>query len=675
MSTDALRDAKKRIKTLTDQLNQYNHDYHTRDNPSVSDQTYDALFQELIALEQAHPSFILPHSPTSRVGGKVLPGFTRVAHHTPMLSLANAFDEAALRAFDQRIQERLGTFADVTYSCEPKLDGLAVSLRYEAGVLVIAATRGDGVEGENITDNVRTIANVPLKLFGDNLPDILEVRGEVVMPLLAFNALNKTLSNRGQKPFANPRNAAAGSLRQLDSAITAKRPLMFIAYAVGQTQGVTLPTHQSKVLRWLQQFGFQLAEEVGVAVGIDACIQAFHRIHAARPSLPYEIDGVVYKVDDLALQSKLGFVSRAPRFAIAHKFPAEEAETQVLKVDFQVGRTGTITPVARLIPTFVGGVTVSNATLHNMDEIARKDIHVGDTVIIRRAGDVIPEVARVVIAKRPAEAKTVYMPATCPVCQTPLITITGEVATRCPGGWDCLAQRKEMLRHFVSRRAFNIDGLGKKIVDQLVDEGLVQYPADLFSLKREALLKLERFSHKSVDNLLAAIEASKPISLAKFLYALGIRDVGENTAKQIAQHFHAFTDVIGASREQLEAVNDVGPVVADSLYRYFHDAHQLDNAMALLERGVSLKQAAMPIASLALAGKTVVLTGTLQAFSRDEAKAQLEAQGAKISGSVSKKTDYVVAGDRAGSKLVKAKALGISVLDEAGLVALLCSVT
>ena len=673
MSIEALNSLKKRIQELTDRLNDYNYHYHTLDKPKVSDQAYDALFSELLELEQLHPDLVLPHTPTARVGAKVLPGFGTVKHALPMLSLANAFNDEDLSLFDKRVQERLGIFTQIDYSCEPKLDGLAVSLRYVDGLLIQAATRGDGVEGENITDNVRTIRNVPLKLIGNNIPHLIEVRGEVVMSLAGFKLLNENALKRGEKPFANPRNAAAGSLRQLNAKVTAKRPLKFIAYALGDVAGFTIPKRQSEVLQLLKSFGFQLAEKLGIAHGVGECIEFFTELAHVRDQLPYEIDGVVYKVDEISQQAKLGFVSRSPRWAIAHKFPAEEVETVLEAVDFQVGRTGTITPVARLIPAIVGGARISNATLHNMDEIARKDIRLGDVVIIRRAGDVIPEVARVVTDKRPDETFAIEMPEDCPVCGTKLINMAGEVATRCPGGWDCLAQRKEMLKHFVSRRAFNIDGLGKKIIEQLVDERLVKTPADLYTLDAKVLIQLERFADKSVDNLLDAIENSKDTSLAKLLYALGIRDVGESTAKQLARHFNDLDKIKVASREQLESVNDVGPVVADSLYRYFHDEQQQMNLQALFDVGVYIKNDNQNSNDLPLLNQTFVLTGTLTKFSRDEAKSLLEARGAKISSSVSKKTNFLISGENAGSKLAKAKALGVKVLDEANLLALIAS--
>lgn len=667
------KNAAARVDELRRMLQEYNHAYHTLDAPLVSDSVYDALFQELLVLEAQFPELQSPDSPTRRVGGAPLSEFETVVHSLPMLSLSNAFSEEDVEKFEQRIQERLDTTEAVRFNCEPKIDGLAVSLRYEDGVLVQGATRGDGQIGENITANLRTIKAIPLKLAGSDYPRLLEVRGEVYMPIAGFKALNARAQEAGEKVFANPRNAAAGSLRQLDPKITAQRPLAFIAYGIGASEGRTLPRQHSAVLQYLQTLGFTLAQQQRVVAGARDCLAYFQEIARLRSSLPFEIDGVVYKVDDFGLQARLGFVSRAPRWAIAHKFPAQEVETLLEKVEFQVGRTGTITPVARLTPVLVGGVTVANATLHNMDEIARKDVREGDTVLVRRAGDVIPEVVAVVIAKRPANARLIHAPGNCPACGSPVHFIAGEVHLRCHAGFHCPEQRKEMLWHFASRHAMNIDGLGHQIIHQLVDLGWVKRAVDLYHLRHEQVAGMERMGDKSAENLLAAIAQSKVTTLPRFIYALGIRDVGQATALNLAQHFGNLEAIMQAGREQLMEVTDIGPVVADSIASYFELPDNQSDVAALRAAGITWPDlvAAHTAGPKALAGKTFVLTGSLSALSREGAKEKLISLGAKVAGSVSKNTDVVVAGEAAGSKLDKAQELGIPVWDENQLLALL----
>jgi DNA ligase (NAD+) len=661
-----------RIKELRQQLAEYGRQYYTLDQPTVSDFVYDALFQELVELEAQHPELRSPDSPTQRVGSAPLREFETVQHQVPMLSLANAFDESEVRRFEARIQSQLDRPHILIFSCEPKMDGLAVSLRYEKGILVQGATRGDGSQGENITENLRTIRSIPLKLSGPNPPRVLEVRGEVFMPLKSFQQLNAEAQAKGEKTFANPRNAAAGSLRQLDSRITAQRRLDFVAYGVGEVSGIELPNKQSQRLDYLHHCGFPLPENHEVVTGAEGCLAFYNKIATLRSQLAYEIDGVVYKIDDIALQQQLGFISRAPRWALAHKFPAQEVPTRVEKVDFQVGRTGVITPVARLIPVLVGGVTVSNATLHNMDEIIRKDVREGDTVIVRRAGDVIPEVVKVLVEQRRSGARVVVAPTHCPVCASELSQAAGEVAIRCHAGWRCDAQRIEMLWHFASRKAMDIDGLGRKQVEQLVREGLVKLPADLYHLTQETLARLERMGEKSAENLLQALEVSKNSTLPRFLYALGIRDVGEATAQNLVSYFGTLMAIQQASLEALQEVPDVGPVVAGNVRLYFDDPANLAQIEALQEAGIHwLDHQPKPKAEQPLLGQTFVLTGTLQHFSRDEAKAKLQALGAKVAGSVSPKTSVVVAGVDAGSKLDKAQELGVVVWDEAQLLKLI----
>ncbi|MDO8954933.1 MAG: NAD-dependent DNA ligase LigA [Gammaproteobacteria bacterium] len=657
-----------RLDELKAKLREFSYQYHALDNPSVSDLVYDALYQELLDIEQAHPDLVTEDSPSQKVGSEPLGAFETVVHDVPMLSLANAFDAVDVEKFIDRIWGRLGIQSDLEFNAEPKIDGLAISLRYENGRLVQAATRGDGMQGENVTDNIKVIKAIPHQLKLEHPPRILEVRGEVYMPLAGFNEMNRVASARGEKTFANPRNAAAGSLRQLDSAITANRPLSFFAYGVGRVEGGNLPATHSEILRYLQQAGFPICEQQRVVKNLQGCLDFYTQLGLARSQLPFEIDGVVYKVNDLGLQRELGFISRAPRWAIAHKFPAQEVETILEKVEFQVGRTGVITPVARLMPVLVGGVTVSNATLHNKDEMLRKDIHEGDYVIVRRAGDVIPEVVRVVLEKRPADVKPVHMPSHCPSCQHELIEEVGEVAIRCPARWHCPTQRKESLWHFSSRNAMNIDGLGSKVIDQLVDVGLVKSPSDLYRLDQIQLSELDRLGQKSAVNIMAELTKSKHTTLARFLFALGISDVGQATALALAQHFGSLEAIMSADIESLQQVPDVGPIVAGHVYHYFKDPKNLEDIQALRNLGVNWPNLTPQAkADGPLLGKIFVLTGSLTSLSRDEAKAKLQALGAKVAGSVSKKTDVVVAGSDAGSKLDKAQELGVEVWDESKL--------
>ncbi len=659
------------IAQLRDEINQHNYLYYVLDAPDISDSEYDRLLRELQRLEALHPELISPDSPTQRVGAAPIKAFGTVRHTLPMLSLDNAFDEEEVSSFDRRVRERLAV-DEVEYVVEPKLDGLAISLRYEHGQLVQAATRGDGVTGEDVTHNVRTIPTVPLKLMGSGWPDVLEVRGEVYMPMAGFEAFNERARAKGEKEFVNPRNAAAGSLRQLDPRITAERPLALYCYGVGEVSGDTLPDNHFAILEQLKQWGFCINPEIRLVQGVAGLLQCFAAIGAKRSALAYEIDGVVYKVNDLAQRETLGFVSRAPRWAVAHKFPAQEEMTTVLDIEVQVGRTGAVTPVARLKPVFVGGVTVSNATLHNADEVQRKDVRVGDTVIVSRAGDVIPRVASVVLSKRPADAVPFVMPTKCPICDSDVIKPEGEAVARCSGGLYCAAQRKEAIKHFASRRAVDIDGLGDKLIEQLVDSDIIHDPADLYSLKQEQLAALERMADKSAANIIAALEQSKATTLARFLFGLGIREVGEATAQALANGFGNLSAIAAADEERLQQTPDVGPVVAAHVHAFFRQPHNLEVIKKLTAPGllhwpdVEVTTAVQP-----LAGKTVVLTGTMERLSRDQAKERLQALGAKVAGSVSKKTSFVVAGAEAGSKLSKAEELGIEVIDEAALLALL----
>ena len=656
---------------LRAQLEQHNHSYYVLDQPTVSDAEYDRLFRELQALELAFPELLRPDSPTQRVGGAPLAAFNEVRHATPMLSLNNAFEQEEVEAFDRRVAEALGSPL-IEYATEPKYDGLAVSLVYENGLLVSGATRGDGTTGEDVTTNLRTVRSIPLRLHGRHAPASLEVRGEVLMLKADFARLNERQAQLGEKIFANPRNAAAGSLRQLDPRITATRPLTFYAYGT-DVAASGLYTRHSETLDALTQWGFPVTRERRVVIGSAGVLAYFADIGARRSQLPFDIDGVVYKVNLLAAQNTLGFVSRAPRFALAHKFPAAEAETVVEAIEIQVGRTGALTPVARLAPVLVGGVTVTNATLHNEDEVRRKDVHIGDTVVVRRAGDVIPEVVRVVAEKRGADAQPFIMPLQCPVCGSDTSKAEDEVIARCTAGLYCPAQRKQALLHFASRRAIEIEGLGDKLVDQLVDRQLVHTPADLYRLTQETLAGLERMAEKSATNLLAAIEKSKRTTLARFIFALGIRTVGESTAQDLARYFGNIEAVMGADDAALQQVPDIGPVVAHSIAGFFSEPHNRSVVQGLLDAGVQFEQAAALALDTAGAayGKTFVLTGALPTLSRDAATQRIRDCGGKVTGSVSKKTDFVVCGADPGSKQVKAVELGIAILDEAGLLNLL----
>lgn len=664
------------LDVIKEQLRKHNHSYYILDDPSIPDAEYDRLMQQLLTIEAAHPQWVTADSPSQRVGDKPLAGFQQVTHALPMLSLDNAFNGEDLREFDRRVRERLNkssgrpTEEDIIYACEPKLDGIAVSLTYKNGLLVTGATRGDGSRGEDITQNMRTLDSVPLRLIGKGWPETLEIRGEVYMPSAGFEALNKSLADKGLKTYVNPRNTAAGSLRQLDSKVTAQRPLELCAYSIGLVSDInTLPTKHFDILHQLQAWGFKINAEMRRVQGIEACLNYYQALASKRTLLAYEIDGIVFKVDQLDQQKSLGFVARAPRWAIAHKFPAQEEMTQLLKVDFQVGRTGAVTPVARLKPVFVGGVTVSNATLHNMDEIRRLDLHLGDTVIIRRAGDVIPKVVKVVLERRQVPAEIIHPPATCPMCDGPVEREEGEAALRCVNGLSCGAQIVQAIKHFVSRKAMDIDGLGEKQVQTLVEMGKVKHVADLYTLDHKALAGMDRMGEKSASNLLSALQKSKSTSLAKFLFSLGIREVGEATARSLAIHFGGLANIKSADMESLLAVDDVGPIVANRILHFFADNDTLAVIEALQSAGlhwlefdpveVQSKQQSLPFNAL-----TFVVTGTLASLSRDELKFQLQELGAKVMSSVSKKTDYLIAGEKAGSKLVKAQALQVAVLDE-----------
>ena len=666
------RDDAKRIGDLRRQIERHDYRYYVLDDPEVTDAAYDALMRELRELEAAHPDLVTPESPTQRVAGRPAAGFAEVVHALPMLSLDNAFSEDDLREFDRRVRERLDV-ERVDYSAEPKIDGLAISVRYEAGVYVRAATRGDGTRGEDVTANVRTIAALPLRLQGDP-PPVLEVRGEVYMARASFERLNARAAAAGEKTFANPRNAAAGSLRQLDPAVTASRALDVFFYGVGETGDWRAPDRHSGVIAALRDFGLRTCPDATVVEGLDGCLGYYDRIGRARAGLDYDIDGVVYKVDRLDWQRELGYVARAPRWAIAHKFPAQEEVTQVQDVDFQVGRTGALTPVARLKPVFVGGVTVSNVTLHNMDDLERKDVRIGDTVVVRRAGDVIPEVVRVLVERRPADARRVRLPKTCPVCGSHVTRDEGEAVARCSGGLVCSAQRREALLHFASRRAMDVDGLGERIVEQLVESGRVQTPADLYGLTADELASLERMGAKSAANLVEAIAASRRTSLARFLYALGIRDVGEATALALANHFGRLDALMAASYEDIQQVRDVGPVVARHVRDFFDEPHNLAVIASLRRAGVEWPEGdpapSTPVEG-PLTGEVLVITGTLASMTRDQARDAARAAGATVTDSVSRKTTLLVAGTEAGSKLRKANDLGVRVADEREFLALL----
>jgi len=680
------------VQALRDELHRHNYLYYALDKPDIPDAEYDRLLRRLQQLETENPDLLSADSPSLKVGSAPLDAFTQVAHKLPMLSLDNAFNDEEMLDFNRRVIDRLnnslknseqGTtakeaFESLEYVCEPKLDGIAVSLLYEEGRLVMGVTRGDGTTGEDITANVRTVGSIPLRLMGDDIPNELKVRGEIYMPKAAFEKVNKAALENDEKPFVNPRNAAAGSLRQLDSKITAKRSLEMCAYSVGAVEGikdgVEFPKTHEKILLKLSQWGFRINQEMRKVTGINACADYYEQLSAKRNGLPYEIDGIVYKVDNINLQKTLGFISRAPRWAIARKFPAQEEMTQLLGIEFQVGRTGAITPVARLEPVFVGGVTVSNATLHNQDEVKRLDARVGDTIIIRRAGDVIPQIVSVVLSRRPEKTVALRFPESCPVCDSPVVQVPGEVVMRCSGGLICGAQVKEAIKHYASRKALDIDGLGDKLVEQLVDENLIKSVVDLYHLEVDAVASLERMGKKSAENLLAAIEVSKQTSLARFIYSLGIREVGEATARNLAQYFGDIHSLLKSDEETLITINDIGPIVAQFIIDFISQESNQLLIKELLEHGVNWldvkKQSDDDSNTLPLAGKTYVLSGSLFSLTRDEAKEKLQALGATVTGSVSKKTDCLVAGPGAGSKLTKAESLSIPVLDEEQLLAL-----
>ncbi|MEQ4733321.1 MULTISPECIES: NAD-dependent DNA ligase LigA [unclassified Providencia] len=666
---------KQEIDELKKQLRHHEYQYHVLDAPEIPDVEYDKLMQRLKEIEAQHPELVTSDSPTQRVGAAPLAAFDTVRHEIPMLSLDNVFDEESYLAFDKRVRDRLKNHQELTFCCELKLDGLAVSLLYENGELVQAATRGDGTVGENITANVRTIRAIPLRLRGSNIPDRVEIRGEVFMPQKGFEALNEQARKTDGKVFANPRNAAAGSLRQLDPRITAKRPLTFYCYGVGLVEGGSLPdTHYDRLMQF-KAWGLPVSDYVQLRVGHQAVLDFYHEIEQVRPDLGFDIDGVVIKVNSIAIQEELGFVSRAPRWATAFKFPAQEQVTLLKDVEFQVGRTGAITPVARLEPVQVAGVVVSNATLHNADEIERLGVHIGDTVIIRRAGDVIPQIVSVVVDKRPTDSREIVFPTHCPVCGSDIERVEGEAVARCTGGLICGAQRKEALKHFVSRRAMDVDGMGDKIIDQLVEKEYVKTPADLYQLSAGILTGLDRMGPKSAQNLVDALNKSKQTTLARFIYALGIREVGEATAANLAAHYTTLEAVMAADEESLKTVQDIGHVVAKHVVNFFREPHNQAVIEDLLTKA-SIHWPEVKVVNSAeidspFAGKTVVLTGSMSVLTRDEAKDKLVALGAKVSGSVSKKTDLVIAGEAAGSKLAKANELGIRVIDENELVRLL----
>jgi DNA ligase (NAD+) len=658
---------------LREQLREWNYRYYVLDDPTVPDAEYDRQMRRLQALEAEYPELLSDDSPTQRVGARPLSQFSQISHEVAMLSLDNAFDAAELADFERRLQDRLGDpELLIEYSCEPKLDGIAVSLLYRDGILERGATRGDGRTGEDITHNVRTIPSIPLKLLGDGYPQVLEVRGEIYMPLAGFEALNQRAREQGEKAFVNPRNAAAGSLRQLDARITAQRPLEMCCYGVGLVQEGELPDEHAAVLDCLNRWGLRINSESRVVSGIQACEEYYEYLAERRHQLPYDIDGIVYKVNNIELQRRLGFVSRAPRWAIARKFPAQEEMTRLLDVEFQVGRTGAITPVARLEPVFVGGVTVSNATLHNSDEIARLGVQIGDTVVVRRAGDVIPQVVSVVEDKRGPDTSPVVFPERCPVCHSPTEREADEAVIRCMGGLVCAAQQKAAIKHFASRRAMDIDGLGDKLVEQLVDEGLLDNVAGLYALQKEQLLALERMGEKSAENLLSALETSKDTTLQRFIFALGIREVGEATALNLARHFGNWEALSAASEESLLSVDDVGPIVADHLRQFFDSESSMAVVKSLRGAGVHWPDLEVkPAEELPLAGETWVVTGKLELMGRNDAKVALQELGAKVAGSVSAKTHCVVAGPGAGSKLTKAQELQVKVIDEAAFIQLL----
>lgn len=660
-----------RLDCLREEINTHNYSYYVLDKPEVPDSEYDRLLRELFELEQQYPELITSDSPTQRVGAKPLDSFAEVAHKLPMLSLANAFTDQDMIDFDRRIRETVES-ENIKYAAEPKLDGLAISLLYENGLLVRAATRGDGRTGEDVTLNIRTIEAIPLKLRGKDYPALIEIRGEVVLPKAGFEKLNQQQLQKGEKAFVNPRNAAAGSLRQLDPKITATRPLSFYSYGVGLIEGMRLPDKHSVMMGKLKSWGMRINPQSQVVTGAQGCIDYYLNLAKIRNDLPDEIDGIVYKVDDIKFQNVMGFVARAPRWAIARKFPAQEEMTRLIDIDIQVGRTGALTPVARLEPVFVGGVTVSNATLHNQDEIDRLDVRVGDIVIVRRAGDVIPQIVSVIKSKRQGQPPRFKLPSMCPVCGSETARFDDEAVTFCTGGLFCEAQRKEAIKHFASRRAMNVDGLGDKLVEQLVDEGLIHTIADLYNLKVERLIKLERMAEKSAKNLVASLDKSKSTTLARFLFALGIHSVGETTAQTLAKHFSTLENILTATKDRLLEVPDVGPIVAENLITFFKQPHNIEVVQQLRAAGVhwpKIKQKSVD--ELPLLGQTFVVTGTLETMGRNDAKVALQELGAKVAGSVSKKTDYVVVGENAGTKATVAEQLGIPVLDEAAFIELL----
>jgi len=659
---------KQRINSLREEINSHNYSYYVLDNPEIPDSEYDRLLRELGELEKQYPELITADSPTQRVGATPLDSFSEIKHEVPMLSLGNAFSDQDMIDFDRRIREGVDS-ENIEYAAEPKLDGLAISLLYRNGLLERAATRGDGRTGEDVTLNIRTIDAIPLKLRGKNFPPLIEIRGEVVMPKAGFDKLNKQQIERDEKPFVNPRNAAAGSLRQLDPKITATRPLSFYSYGVGLLEGMTLPDKHSDMMEKLKSWGLRINPESRVVKGAQGCSDYYNNLAKKRNDLPDEIDGIVYKVDNIHYQEIMGFVSRAPRWAIARKFPAQEEMTKLLAIDIQVGRTGALTPVARLEPVFVGGVTVSNATLHNQDEIDRLDVRVGDMVIVRRAGDVIPQIVSVVKSKRTGKPRRFHLPGSCPVCGSETARFEDEAVTFCTGGLYCEAQRKEAIKHFASRRAMNVDGLGDKLVEQLVDEGLIHTIADLYHLDVDSLIKLDRMAEKSAKNLVASLEKSKTTTLARFVFSLGIHSVGETTAQTLANHFFTLENIMNANEEQLLAVADVGPIVAENLITFFKQPHNIEVVEQLIDVGINWPKIKQKTDNeQPLVGKVFVVTGTLETMGRNDAKAALQELGAKVSGSVSKKTDYVIVGENPGSKANKAEELGITLLDEKALI-------
>jgi len=669
-------DVQEQIDRLRKEIRYHNYRYHVLDDPEIPDAEYDRLIRDLQRFEKDHPELVTPDSPTQRVGAKPIAEFGSVVHRLPMLSLENAFSEEELRDFHRRVTQRLELEEEANhlrYAAEPKLDGAAVSLVYDNGVLVQGATRGDGTTGEDITHNVRTIDSVPLRLLGDDYPKTLEVRGEVFMPKAGFEEYNERAREAGEKTFVNPRNAAAGSLRQLDPRLTAERPLDMYVYSVGFVDGGALPERHSEILNQLQLWGLKTCPQRRVVEGVDGCLAYYAEMAARREALSYEIDGIVYKVDELRLQRELGFVSRAPRWAIAHKFPAQEEMTKVVGIEFQVGRTGALTPVARLDPVFVGGVTVSNATLHNIDELHRTDVRVGDSVIVRRAGDVIPEVVSVIRSRRPKKTKPVQLPSKCPVCGSSVVREEGEAVARCTGGLYCSAQRAQALKHFISRKAMDIEGLGSKLIDQLVANERVRTPADLYQIQKDELSAMERMGEKSAQNLMRSIERSKATSLARFLYALGIREVGEATAVALATHFGKLSNIMTADESELLGVPDVGPVIASRIRAFFDEPHNREVIERLQDSGIAWPESE-PVTAAGdgpLSGKTFVLTGTLLELTRDQAKALIQERGGKVTNSVSMKTDFVVYGEKPGSKLRKAQSLDVVTLDESAFKTLL----